>query len=125
MSLFAKLNISQSVFLPKLPNLMSSKCITHMVYICTAYILLLLYICTCIYIIIITVVPPFFVSKIIHVYLFRGILFSFFSTSTKIFEHELFFSLEVVSSHSLDLLFKAIIFIIIIWYASASKTLKL
>ena len=69
-----------------------------------------------------TVVSHFFVSKIIHVYLFRGILFSFFSTLTKIFEHELFFSLEVVPSHSLDLLFKAIIFI---WYASASKMLKL
>ena len=36
----------------------------------------------------------FFMSKIIHVYLFRGILFLFLSTSTKIFEHELFFSLE-------------------------------
>ena len=39
-----------------------------------------------------TVVPLFFVSKIIHVYLFRGILFLFFSILTKIFEHELLFS---------------------------------
>ena len=31
-SLSAKLNISQSVFLPKSPNLMSTKCTTHMVY---------------------------------------------------------------------------------------------
>ena len=62
-----------------------------------------------------------FVSKIFHVYLFRGILFLLFSTSTKIFEHKLIFSLEAVPSHSLDLLFKAIIFIIIIWYASAQN----
>ena len=33
-------------------------------------------------------------SKTIHVYLFRGILFSFLITLTKIFEHKLFFSLE-------------------------------
>ena len=39
-----------------------------------------------------TVVPLFFMSKIIHVYLFRGILFSFFSILMKIFEHRLFFS---------------------------------
>ena len=63
----------------------------------------------------------FFVSKIFHVYLFRGILFSFFSTLTRIFEHKLFFSLEAVPRDSLDLLFKAIIFIIIIWYASAQN----
>ena len=34
----------------------------------------------------------FFMAKIFHVYLFRGILFSLFSISTKIFEHEIFFS---------------------------------
>ena len=31
-------------------------------------------------------------AKIFHVYLFRGILFSVFSISMKIFEQELFFS---------------------------------
>ena len=31
-SLSAKLNIRQSVFLPKSPNLMSTKCTTHTVY---------------------------------------------------------------------------------------------
>ena len=39
-----------------------------------------------------TAVSLFFVSKIIHVYLFRNILFLFFSILTKIFEHGLFFS---------------------------------
>ena len=53
-----------------------------------------------------TVVSLFYVSKIIHVYLFHGILFSFFSICMKIFKHRLFFSMvnEVVYSevyHSL------------------------
>ena len=42
----------------------------------------------------------FFMSKIIHVYLFRGIVFSFFSTSMKIFERKLFFNLELSGSYA-------------------------
>ena len=34
----------------------------------------------------------FFVAKIIHVYIFRSILFLLFSISLKIFEHKIFFS---------------------------------
>ena len=43
-------------------------------------------------IIIYTIVTLFFMSKIIHVYLFRDILFLFISIFTKIFEHKIFFS---------------------------------
>ena len=62
----------------------------------------------------------FFMSKIIHVYLFRGILFLFLSTSTKIFEHELFFSLEAYPAIR-STYFSKLSFVI--WYASASKML--
>ena len=63
-------------------------------------------------------IVPLFVAEIIRVYLFRGILFLLFSISMKIFEQKLFFSSvneEMYSEvyHLLDILFKAIIFIII------------